>query len=242
MAHGQPDFGMYTLAKTIYRLADMGELAARLGSPDTFDRRGEVIWYDDFESGISKWYNLTPGGDIKITQSAEHSRNGGFAAKAFFPAADTANQTLECRLPYPVLSELGFEVSFTTNPSLDFIEFYFVRHDRLNYYRGLIRYNMQTRLLTYYDHENVPQTLNDNLYLHHDDMLFHTMKLVVDFENKRYERLIIDDLVYDLSSYGTYEFGTALWSHLHPYLNIRNFNDEECTLYIDDVIITQNEP
>jgi len=241
VTHGQPDYGMYTLAQTIYRLADMGELASRLGSIVTFDRRGEVIWLDDFESDLTKWYNLTPGGGVEITASNERCRNGGFSAKVYFPAAVTTNQTLEHRQPYPVLSKIGFEASFTTSDKMDFIEFYLVLYDRTNLYRGLIRYNMQTRILQYYDHNDAPQILDASLYLHHDVRLFHTMKLVVDFVNKRYERLILDDKVYDMSAYAVYPFGSGVWGHLLCYFNIQNFNDEECTTYIDDVILTQNE-
>ncbi|GAI56753.1 unnamed protein product, partial [marine sediment metagenome] len=80
MAHGQPDFGMYQIAKTIYRLADMGELAVRLGSIVTHDRRGDVIWMDNFDSGIAKWYQFASDDDGLVEWSAERSRSGGFSA------------------------------------------------------------------------------------------------------------------------------------------------------------------
>jgi len=81
MAHGQPDYGMYTLANTIYRLTDMGELAARLGSINTYDRRGDVIFLDSFESGLTAWSPSSACTGSDLVQSAKHARSGGFSAK-----------------------------------------------------------------------------------------------------------------------------------------------------------------
>ena len=242
MPHGQPDYGMYQLARTIYRLTDMGELAARLGSIDTFDRRGDVIWLDDFEDGITKWYNGTPDGGYVVTSSSEHSRNGLKSAKATFPAGATVNQTLEHWQPYPVLSKIGFEVSFTIHADLDFIEIYNRAYDGTNYLQGIIRYNVQTLTLEYQDSAGVMQTLDTAVYLYPKDYLFHTAKLVMDFANGLYSRLILNETSYDLSAYALRQVGSGINKHLYTFLNMKNFNDAAVAIYIDDAILTQNEP
>jgi len=56
MAHGTPDWGVTASKKTIYSLHDMGELAVRLGSIVSFDRRGDVIFSDSFQNGLGKVY------------------------------------------------------------------------------------------------------------------------------------------------------------------------------------------
>ncbi|GAI87669.1 unnamed protein product, partial [marine sediment metagenome] len=60
MAHGQPDFGMYAAKETVASLADVGELAARLGSIVAQDRRGDVIFLEDFEAPILNWTGAGP--------------------------------------------------------------------------------------------------------------------------------------------------------------------------------------
>ena len=52
------------------------ELAARLGSPDTFDRRGDVLWMDDFESGL-KWRTSLLGTGSLIDLTATMAASGG---------------------------------------------------------------------------------------------------------------------------------------------------------------------
>ncbi|GAI06639.1 unnamed protein product, partial [marine sediment metagenome] len=44
MIHGHADYGAGAPGKTIYSMLDVGELAARLGSPVTSDRAGNVMW------------------------------------------------------------------------------------------------------------------------------------------------------------------------------------------------------
>ena len=55
MAHGAPDWFGTTPQGMVHRVADLAELAARLGSPDVFDRRGNVLFMDSFENGQNNW-------------------------------------------------------------------------------------------------------------------------------------------------------------------------------------------
>src|SRR4030042_6725681 len=62
----------------VYTLTDSAELARRLGSITTFDGRGYILWYDDFEGGAvgTRW--TTSG---TVTQSAAYCRNGTYSCK-----------------------------------------------------------------------------------------------------------------------------------------------------------------
>ena len=50
-----PDFGITDTVQAKSIITDMGELAARLGAPNVFDRLGSIVWYDDFQYGLSRW-------------------------------------------------------------------------------------------------------------------------------------------------------------------------------------------
>ena len=77
MAHGHPDYGGAAPLATVYTLQDLAELAARLGSIDVFDRRGNVLLLDDFESGIKKW--LFGGtGSYSAGWICDRAEHGGF--------------------------------------------------------------------------------------------------------------------------------------------------------------------
>ena len=59
--YGLPDYGMYAALENMGNLVDYGELATRLGSIVSFNREGNVIFWDDFEKTPIKWLNLTGG-------------------------------------------------------------------------------------------------------------------------------------------------------------------------------------
>jgi len=64
VAHGTPDWGVTAGARTVYQMTDLGELAVRLGSIVTHDRRGDVIFLEDFEEGMGRWrFPRTPLGE-----------------------------------------------------------------------------------------------------------------------------------------------------------------------------------
>jgi len=52
MPRGHPDYGQAGPTSLIATVPDLGELAARLGSNNTWDRRGFILWYDDFEASV----------------------------------------------------------------------------------------------------------------------------------------------------------------------------------------------
>lgn len=62
----RPDYSEYLGGSVRFSLQDMGELAARLGSIDLFDRRGEVIWIDDFTHALTNWFLYAQGANASV--------------------------------------------------------------------------------------------------------------------------------------------------------------------------------
>jgi len=241
MPHGGPDWSTGGQISTVHTVEDLGELAARLGSIVTFDRRGNVIWMDDFESGIEKWMPVEGDAGAALVWSSEHARNGGFSAKLSTDDDTDDDAVMLTALPYPVLSRIGYEFSFL----------------RDNYLKTLrLRIELSTDVETLY--AEIEWTAATGIWLYVDDTgfynltpptefpieysIFNTVKLVADYVKKEYVRLIVNNTVFDLS-------GKTLWSGL-PLTDpsiimniiIVTSSNDVATLYTDDVIITQNEP
>ena len=66
MAGETPDYGRLSAQATVFPVTDLGELAARLGSIVSHDRRGDVIWLDGFEDGLDKWQPTTSGSGAAV--------------------------------------------------------------------------------------------------------------------------------------------------------------------------------
>ncbi|GAG14536.1 unnamed protein product, partial [marine sediment metagenome] len=111
MPHGVKPYGRTEAQNTVFGLQDMGELAARQGSIVTFDRRGNVIWYDDFESSLNKWLLYDLGVGAAVVESNEAARNGLVSCKVTTSAVLGQYSGIRHDHMIPVLSKLGFEIS-----------------------------------------------------------------------------------------------------------------------------------
>ncbi len=239
MAHGQPDFGMYAAKSTVGSMADNAELAARLGSIVTFDRKGDVMWFDNFEDNINKWVVIG-----SAVLSAETARNGGLSCKMETVAVEGAQVLITKTLPFPVHSRIGAELSLCHWLAL-------VAEYRLNLYiyepdlttrRASWRYYPQTTDLQILDDALGWVSLGIPTRLQREFTLFHTIKIVGDFNTDRYVRLILDETTYDLSAYTMPLGGHAADPRLSMNFMIEARDDVAQSCYVDDVIFTQNEP
>lgn len=242
MAHGHSDYGAAKPTSTVYSLQDMAELAARLGSIVTFDRNGDVIWMDDFESNLEKWSHVTSGTGALVELSAAAARNGGLSC--LLKTGDAVNNlaTIIHLGPPPVKSKVGLEVSFTVDDDLNYIYFRMLCYDGTNIHEINIRYDPANTTLAYRDSAGDWQNITTTLHLQEGSSMFHTIKIVVDLVNEEYCYIILDNINYDLSGIAYRLTGSEAAPSL--YIDVRAYAgvDDNVSVYIDDVIITQNEP
>ncbi len=95
----------------------LSETASRLGSIDTFDRRGQVLWMDDFEGGISKW-TLSGDAGYTIAASTDYAESGLVSCKMVTNAVLNNYAQIARMMPIPSLSKIGCEFSFIANNNL----------------------------------------------------------------------------------------------------------------------------
>lgn len=249
MPHGGPDWGTLGPISTIYTIEDMAELAVRLGSIVTFDRRGNVVWLDDFEGGINCWRAGYQGTGAGVASSAESVRNGAFSAKLTPGNAEDDYAWAGHYCPYPVVSKVGFEISFALDddtplldPELKATSFTHTLRDGSYYHYAELQYLSADRKLQYRDENLAWQDLATNLLLHTYKTLFHTVKLVIDLSTQKYVRAILDNVEYDMSTlsyYYTSGTSAAYWWQGVRAIARKTTNP---SVYVDDAILTQNEP
>ena len=93
MTRGQPDFGLYAPKNTLSSMADLGELAIRLGAISSVDRKGSAIALDDFESPLLKWVTAATSGG-SVTLGTTSVRSGSQAIKLFATNSVGAHATI----------------------------------------------------------------------------------------------------------------------------------------------------
>ena len=241
VAHGTQDWGAQTSISTVHKLQDMAELAARLGSINTFHRTGNIIWMDDFEGNINKWRkSILPAGGTFVL-STDTCRNNAKSCKLTTIATAGHSIIIYRVLPYPILSSLGAECSFTIVSDSSSFAIELLLFDGSQFHWAYVVYNHQTGQLKYKDINNLLITFQTITPLYASPYMFHTWKLTADFINKRYIKLIIDSSAYSLAGIPFYSFNSPTTPSLRfAFTSGTNINLAINT-YLDDVIITQNE-
>lgn len=236
--------GMYSLPSSprgpTYAMADLGELAARLGSIVTFDRRGNVIWTDDFQSGVNKWW-LEGASTSTFTWSSRTSNGNGFCGELATNANLYGDADIYVSRPFPVLSKMGFEFSFCLDQYL--LELYLdvTLYDGTNYYNGVVKWINASDKCQCGGNDLSPtiDLMESSSSLH--DFYWNTIKLVIDFTTKKYVRLIVNDVTYDLTSYSLTSSSSS-YRMVNVHISIMNNSTNITILYLGNMIITQNEP
>lgn len=227
---------------TTYTLSDMAELAARLGSICTYDRRGDVIWLDDFECINIRWNSATSGAGSSVSLSNAASRSGEQSVAISGGTEIDGAALIERYLQIPVLSRIGFEISFTV-PKVDsymLLRLYIFDGEMLH--EMYVYYQRSSHGLYLVEPAGVVRLL-DTVSLFERSSCFHTIKLVGDYTTDKYIRCCLNNREYDISSYTIIESADTRAPQL--CMEVRVENDEAGSnpcYYMDDFILTQNEP
>lgn len=238
MPHGQPDFGMYQLAETIYRLSDMGELAVRLGSIVSYDRRGDVIFMDDFEGGGQKWFDPT----AYIVVSTDYAFSGSFSCKLTPPLGTGLPRQIATLLFPSVLSKMGFEATLMLHSDVNITGIAFQHNVDGAAHLYHIRHQIAAQTLEYQTGTFDYTEFANGLLLQNGDPTWHKFKMVVNLVTNKFERLMIDAHTFDVSTLSPLVGSTGNRNSLTALIKCNRTEGGTKSFYVDNVIITQNEP
>jgi len=241
MSHTAPDGSWLGVLSTLYALQDLGELAARLGSIVSFDRRGNVFWLDNFEDGAGKWtlaYSGTGAGTALVATTA-HS--GAYSLKLTTGDAEDDYAYAEKRMSYPGLEGLGLECSFASDAVTPTVTLQLLVRGAATSYWASVRYSWERDVVEYLDENNAWQTLASSVDLANTRYVFHAMKLVADFSTGKYIRCILGDVEYDMSAYDLRSVSVAQTPILHGRITVETEAGANEPVFIDNVIFTRNE-
>lgn len=242
MAHGTPDWGVTAGAVTTYQLTDLAELAARLGSIVTFDRRGDVIFLEDFESGLHKWSTLISGTGATVDLSSNRARTGRYSAHLVAGSSSSRFAEMMHYLPFPVLSSFGLECGFQLGGADDNLNLRLRLFDGANLREYQVRYVSVPQSLQYLDSTGSFVTFAIPDQLMGQSTLFFVAKLVIDATAGEYLRFILDQRSYPLAGIAAQTIASADYPHLEARLRNTGFAGFNNEMFIDTVILTQNEP
>lgn len=242
MAHGKSDWNRTAGLVTTYQLDDLGEHAGRVGSINTFDRRGDLIWFDDFENSINKWLVSAPDTGAAAAISTTRARNGSNSALLTAGSDGTLTTDILHRSPFTSLSRIGLEMSWSIDSVFDTLLMQVFARDGTNQLQPQIRYDKTNQVLEFFNNGSTFTSLATGLDLTALPTFFHTWKMVFDMASGEYVRVILDNTEFDLSGNPVLSAASALEPHLQLAVFLAGRAAQNDTMFIDDVILTQNEP
>jgi hypothetical protein len=237
-----PDYYKYLPNSVRLSLQDMGELAARMGSVVTYDRRGEVVWFDKFGSGLSPYRTFTIGGGGSVTMRVDRVSYGNYSCVLIANAGSSSGSGIKRGFSFTRNDVCGCEMSISPDTSNSKI-----RLTIKDYYNGSGKQfwvELDLLALTYgITLDGVTTTVLGSISnLVNAEQIFTLVKLVVDFENNKYVRLLIDRDEVDISQYSGSTFATVFPNSSQLLIQITNQASAFADTFIGHVIITANEP
>lgn len=242
MTHTLPDYTTkYKLAK-IFGNVDNAELAARLGACSALDRRGNLIWYDDFDAAAAVKWKL--GGDAGYTAALSSDRawmgNQSMKTVTDVDVGDTA--TIRKDFALPIERTIGLEFMFYIATGAPTVLIYIVGYTGTAYFQAQLQYDHNLGKLYYYNSASawIELPIVDNVDPTGEHWFY--VKLVLDWDSKEYVRAIFGGTQYDLSGLGMKTAANVTARKVIVVIYNRAETAAAATVYYDNFIFTQNEP
>jgi len=233
-----PDFGVAP-SDSITADVDMGELAARMGSPMTWRRDGRVLALTNFSPGMNGWAKDLGDTEIEILQQGNRVYSGSSSLHAWSLIAGQ-DRSIYKTIPGLATSRIGLECMFCE----DFLHHHLLelrirnRRNALTSWEGILRVDLENGLVYYLNNAGawVLCYTHGRPYL---QPVFHNFKLVVDFTTGQYIRAHTDEVQINLN---IPMFATAVVSDfLYFSLTAGSKAGILVACYWDNVIITAAE-
>lgn len=220
------------------QLGDLGELAVRLGSPMSYDRRGSVLWYTLFSNGLGDITTSFSGTAGEITLSADQSLRGGFSCK-IRPAQDNiSNSFVTASFSASIISAYGCEFSVSPSAFITEINVLFQSIFNSVTMRGHIIYNLITHKITYEYPLDTFTVLDTVTIAAASSAFFSTFKLVINPETGFYQRFLLNRNEYDLSDIPLVSSVGSDYDYVSAQIYFKSSAASRGTAYLDDIIIT----
>ena len=226
----------------IFGQIDSGEVAARQEALSTWDRRGALVWCDDFEAATFCKWGTTIDAPGTCTLSTTEAWRGAQSCKTVTGAVAGNDVILEKRFNLPMDRQIGAELMFHITTGKPLIRLYLAGYNGTDYFGSEVRYDHNTGKLYYWNSAGAFIELPRYDFVSEDFGSWIYMKLVIDTETKKYIRFIFGSSEYDLSALNLRSNADATARLLVLFVYNTALTAAASTVYFDNVILTQNEP
>lgn len=242
LAYDMPDDWPWLPGSARFPLADMGELAVRLGSPFTYDRRGEVLWMDVCDKGTSPFFADISSAGASFKTSVKYPLHGGYCLKLTSGSDEDHSMYIARIMSYVSMLRCGLEVALFLDMDIEYFKIQILRYTGTQLFTATLRLNYITHTLQCYAGDLIWHYVGPLPAFIAFYGIDHHIKLVADFETGYHVRALLNENVYDLSSHAlltSVSNQAPLYEIIMELTGRNTFND---FAYLQHVIVTGNEP
>ena len=219
----------------------LGELAARLGSPMFWDKRGEVVKMQTFADGLGYCVGASSGAGSSHGLDTGVFQTGKQSYKLTTGSDGGKSAQITLYSDFSPSGRIGFEFSFSIASQPDNVTLWNTVWDGTYSHSLYMRWDKAVGKLQVY-HSGAYWVDVCDFQLPAVPFLFVSVKVVADLSTQRWVRLLSRGVEYDISAQ---VFPRAV-SNVHPYLTYVLLASQAAavnhTIYIDRMIVTTNEP
>jgi hypothetical protein len=241
MAHGAPDYSNVRKEEFVYRVDDMAELSARTHRGGSLERRGETVFFENFEHGLNAWDTYTGGAGASIKLTADEFVSKGFACELIAGSDGNPFAKIDYELPLLSMSKIGLEARFQQWSDIDRLITYIDYFDGTNLNTGYLRYSPVLETITIRNSDNVYETVLSNIAPPTAGQIFDYMKLVIDTGTGKYVRGMYNNNVIDLSDYDLYQIADTGPKRMVVVVLMYSVTGNNGKAIVDNIIVTRNE-
>lgn len=242
MAHGLPDESNVKSGIPLYLTTDLGELAVRLGSPVIYHRQGAVLYMEAFDKGYRRCAFETglPSGSYEIT--SEYWESKGVSLKmASEPDASSYIGLLK-RLPCLYLGYYATHSLLAYTSTCYRMTLTYAYFDGTNQHLFEIRITPNIGKAEYRDVNGAYQEITTELSFLSFYRIFNYHRLKVNLDSLTYESFTFNQTEYSIAGLACYPIPSGLQRHLVIGIETEGSIANRGIVYVDSIILTQEEP
>lgn len=217
------------------------ELAGRLGSPVTWDWRGNVLLLNTFGMGQGAIFHYHAGSGSSVEVEPTGFVTDGYALHCQGGTGANDYAGYDGRVGINPTGKFGFALGFAPDGSFDYILVAIAVDIAGTAYLGRLKYNRAAQTLQYLDSAGAYQTIA-TVPMATPSYAVNRVKLVVDVASNTYIRALWNNQEFDLSSYALRGITTFGAGQLEYQFRVYPGSNPQTGVYIDHHIVTVNEP
>ena len=241
MARGAPDDSNVVKQGAVYRLDDMAELAARLGSIYTYHRFGDVFLQEDFEKGVAKWVITKCGTGSYGSISGDRSLSGNQSFLAHMGAGHNSYVDIMKSLAPVPLGSVGFCFAFSLGSQFGKMLVCFTVYTGTRTLWGETDYYHDPGKISIWIDGPTEEDFILTGPLANTGKMFHILKIGLDTARQKYNYIYLDNQTYTPVDKSLVSWADSTAPRID--INIRCFgvDGDTADCYLDDIVLTQNE-